>query len=142
MDRRTFLKQVSLWSAGLLASPPVFRITPELFASEPAKSKLVAGTGKDYKTLVFEVLAPLGGIALFVKKDSRVVVKPNIAWDRRPEQAATTHPLVVRALVQMSLDAGASEVMIFDHTCNEERRCYKNSGIQPEMEAIKDKRVK
>jgi len=142
MDRRTFLKQVSLWSAGLLASPPLFRITPEVFAKETAKSKLVVGTGKDYMALVSAVLAPLGGIASFVKNDSRVVVKPNIAWDRRPDQAATTHPLVVRALVEMSLDAGASEVMIFDHTCNEERRCYKNSGIQPEMESIKDRRVK
>ncbi len=28
----------------------------------------------------------------FVKKDDRVVVKPNIGWDRTPEQAANTHP--------------------------------------------------
>ena len=42
----------------------------------------------------------------------------------------------------MALDAGASEVMIFDRTCNEERRCYKNSGIKAEMDAIKDPRVR
>jgi uncharacterized protein (DUF362 family) len=48
----------------------------------------------------------------------------------------------VRALVQLALDAGASEVMIFDRPCNEERRCYKNSGIKAEMESIKDSRVK
>jgi len=120
----------------------VFRITPELLASESKEPRLVFGTGKDYVRLVSDVLAPLGGMSVFVKKGSRVVVKPNIAWDRRPEQAATTHPLVVRALVLQALDAGASEVMIFDRTCNEERRCYKNSGIQSEMEAIKDSRVK
>jgi len=142
MDRRTFLKQVSLWSAGILATPPVFRITPELLASEPGKSKVIVGKGKDYEKLISDVLVPLGGISLFVKKGSRVVVKPNIAWDRRPEQAATTHPLVVKALVQMALDAGASEVMIFDRPCNEERRCYKNSGIEQEMEVFKDPRVK
>lgn len=142
MERREFLKQVSLWSAGLLVSPPVFKITPKLFASDPPKPKLVVGKGTDYEKLVSRVLEPLGGISSFVKKDNRVVIKPNIAWDRRPEQAANTHPLVVKALVQMSLDAGASEVMIFDRPCNEERRTYNNSGIKPEMDSIKDPRVK
>jgi len=142
MDRRTFLKQISLWAAGLLASPPVFQITPELLAAEMPKPTLVTGTGKDYVKLVSQVLTPLGGMSSFVKKGSRVVIKPNIAWDRRPDQAATTHPLVVSALVQMALDSGASEVMIFDRTCNEERRCYQNSGIQAELEAIKDSRVR
>jgi len=142
MDRRKFLKQISLWSAGLLVSPPVFKITPALFASEAAKPKLIIGKGKNYITLVTRALAPLGGISSFVSKGSRVVVKPNIAWDRRPDQAATTHPLVVKALVQMSLDAGASEVLIFDRTCNEERRCYNNSGIKSEMDSIKDARAK
>lgn len=123
-------------------TPPVFRITPKLFASDPPIPKLTVGKGTDYEKLVSRVLEPLGGISSFVKKDNRVVIKPNIGWDRRPEQAANTHPLVVRALVQMSLDAGASEVMIFDRPCNEERRTYHNSGIKPEMDAIKDPRLK
>jgi uncharacterized protein (DUF362 family) len=123
-------------------SPPVFRITPELFASDKPKPKLAVGKGTEYAALVSRVLEPLGGISSFVKKGDRVVIKPNIGWDRRPEQAANTHPLVVRALVQLSLDAGASEVMIFDRPCNEERRTYNNSGIRPEMDTIKDSRLK
>jgi len=142
MKRREFLRQVSLWSAGLLVSPPLFKITPQLFASEPGKSKLIVGTGTAYENLVSRVLQPLGGMSSFVKKGSRVVIKPNIAWDRRPEQAATTHPLVVKALAQMALDAGASEIKVFDRTCNEERRCYNNSGIKPEMDSMKDPRIK
>ncbi len=142
MERREFLKQVSLWSAGLLVSPPVFKIAPQLFAADLPKPKLIVGKGTDYEELVSRILKPLGGMSSFVKKDSRVVVKPNMGWDRRPEQAANTHPLVVKALVQMALDAGASEVKIFDRTCNEERRCYNNSGIKPEMDSIKDSRVK
>jgi uncharacterized protein (DUF362 family) len=142
MERRKFLKQVSLWTAGLLVSPPVFRITPELFASDTLIPKLAVGEGTDYEALVCRTLEPLGGISSFVKKDDRVVIKPNIGWDRRPEQAANTHPLVVRALVQLSLDAGASKVMIFDRPCNEERRTYNNSGIRPEMNTIKDSRLK
>ncbi len=142
MERREFLKQVSLWSAGLLVSPPVFKIAPHLFAADLPKPKLIVGKGTDYEALVSLILKPLGGMSSFVKKDSCVVVKPNMGWDRRPEQAANTHPLVVKALVQMALDAGASEVKIFDRTCNEERRCYNNSGIKQEMDSIKDSRVK
>ena len=49
---------------------------------------------------------------------------------------------MVKALVEQSLDAGAKKIMVFDRTCNEQRRCYVNSGIQQAMESIKDKRLK
>jgi uncharacterized protein (DUF362 family) len=44
--------------------------------------------------------------------------------------------------VERALDAGAGEIKVFDRTCNEERRCYVNSGIKDSLSAIKDKRVK
>ncbi|MCK7535061.1 MAG: DUF362 domain-containing protein [Marinilabiliales bacterium] len=67
----------------------------------------------------------------FVKQGMKVVVKPNIGWDRSPEQGANTHPLVVKAVVRRFLDAGAKKVIVFDNTCNDTRRCYANSGILP-----------
>jgi uncharacterized protein (DUF362 family) len=70
-----------------------------------------------------------------------VVVKPNMGWDRTPEQAANTHPQVVQALVRLARDAGASRVLVFDRTCNEARRCYQNSGIRPAVTALEDKGV-
>jgi len=33
MNRRKFLQDIGLWSAGLLLSPPIFNITPGLFAT-------------------------------------------------------------------------------------------------------------
>jgi uncharacterized protein (DUF362 family) len=142
MDRRYFLKQVMLWSAGLTASIPSFQIVPELLALEKQPPKVTHAKGKDYYKLVARVLEPLGGINKFVKTGDNVVIKPNMAWDRRPDLAANTHPLVVKALVEQSLDAGAKKIMVFDRTCNEQRRCYVNSGIQQAMESIKDKRLK
>ncbi len=97
--------------------------------------------GTDYGALVRTVLAPLGGMAAFVKSGNRVVVKPNIGWDRPPEQAATTHPDVVKAVVQLALDAGAAQVLVFDRPCAEVRRSYVNSGIQAAVESISDKRA-
>lgn len=142
MHRRDFLKQVMLWSAGITTAIPSFQIVPELLALEKQPPLVTHAKGKDYYQLVARVLEPLGGISSFVKTGENVVIKPNMAWDRNPAQAANTHPLVVKALVELSLDAGAKKVMVFDRTCNEERRCYVNSGIQEVMAAIKDNRLK
>ena len=142
MHRRDFLKQVMLWSAGITTAIPTFQIIPEVLATEEQPPLVTHATGKDYYKLVAQVLEPLGTINKFVKTDDRVVIKPNMAWDRNPAQAGNTHPLVVKALVELSLDAGAREVKVFDRTCNEERRCYVNSGIQDAMGTIKDKRLK
>lgn len=142
MDRRTFLKQVALWYAGLVTAVPVFRPATRARAGIVPRPEIVVGKGDDYYRITAAVVDKLGGMGAFVKTGARVVVKPNIGWDRRPEQAAVTHPRVVRALVELALDAGAASVQVFDRTCNEERRCYQNSGIRPELEKIKDKRVK
>jgi hypothetical protein len=107
MDRRDFLKQVMLWSAGISTSVPAFRIGSGLLAAERAAPVVAHATGKDYYRLTAMVLEPLGGIGTFVKSGEKVVIKPNMAWDRNPEQAANTHPLVVKALVELSLEAGA-----------------------------------
>jgi uncharacterized protein (DUF362 family) len=72
----------------------------------------------------------LGGIGTFVRKGQKVLVKPNIGWDRTPENAANTNPLLVKRIVEHCLRAGASEVYVFDHTCDNWVNCYKNSGIE------------
>jgi uncharacterized protein (DUF362 family) len=72
----------------------------------------------------------LGGIGTFVKKGQKVLVKPNIGWDRTPEYAANTNPLLVKRIVDHCFKAGASEVYVFDHTCDNWVNCYKNSGIE------------
>lgn len=72
----------------------------------------------------------LGGIGAFVKKGDKVLVKPNIGWDRTPEYAANTNPGLVKRIVEHCFRAGAKEVYVFDHTCDNWVNCYKNSGIE------------
>jgi uncharacterized protein (DUF362 family)/NAD-dependent dihydropyrimidine dehydrogenase PreA subunit len=48
----------------------------------------------------------VGGVEQAVGR--RVLVKPNLLSARGPEQAVTTHPAVVEALVKLWMDAGAS----------------------------------
>lgn len=78
----------------------------------------------------------LGGIALFISRGDKVLIKPNIGWDRVPAQAATTNPEVVAALAAMCLEAGAAQVMVVDNTISDARRCYTRSGIKKAMEDI------
>lgn len=134
MNRRQFLK-TTLATAALAATYPDLSLAA-------AKSTLVTGKSKNYIDLVRETITRLGGISAFVKSGDKVVIKPNIGWDRKPEQAANTHPLVVKTLVELALEAGAGSVKVFDRTCNEPRRSYTNSGIGPAVESISDKRVK
>jgi uncharacterized protein (DUF362 family) len=78
----------------------------------------------------------------FVRPGQRVVVKPNIGFARVPEQAANTHPDVVAEVVRMALEAGAGQVLVFDRTTNDPRRCYRVSGIEPAVASIPDRRVR
>ncbi len=141
MDRRKFLKQVSLWSAGILTTPPVFQLTPDLFASSSEKSAIKVAKGETYGGMVREIVASMGGIKSIVKSGDKVVIKPNIGWDRNVAQAANTHPEIVVELAKLCLEAGASKVSVFDRTCNEERRCYTNSGIKSALSEIENKRL-
>ncbi|MBD3271516.1 MAG: DUF362 domain-containing protein [Elusimicrobia bacterium] len=96
---------------------------------------LAVAHGNDPFQMTVQAVRALGGMEKFVKKNSVVVVKPNIGWDREPEQAGNTNPDVVAALVELCYKAGARRVNVFDITCNDPRRCYANSGIQKAAEA-------
>ncbi len=86
--------------------------------------------GGEPRALVQKALENLGGISRFVSRQDVVVIKPNIAWDRTPEQAANTNPDVVAEVVRQCWQAGAKRVIVTDVSCNEARRCFHRSGIQ------------
>lgn len=134
MDRRLFLRLFGLSSLFLNSG------LRNLFA---ATGPVVAvADGADAALITRNAINALGGMKRFVKPGNTVVVKPNMGWDRTPELAANTNPLVVRAVVEECLRAGAKKVKVFDRTCNDERRCYKNSGIEAALAGLKDVEVK
>jgi len=81
-----------------------------------------------------KAVALLGGMKAFVSRGDVVVLKPNIGWDRTPEQAANTDPEFVVAVAEMCMAAGAKAVRVFDRSCNDPRRCYVTSGIKDAVE--------
>ncbi len=90
---------------------------------------LVSVRGEDPALMAAAAIKALGGISAFISAGDFVVIKPNIGWDRRPEQAANTNPDVVAEVVRQCVQAGASRVLVTDVTCNEATRCFNRSGI-------------
>ena len=98
-------------------------------ATDNSYPEIVVAQGDDPRELVRKALEGLGGARRFISRGDVVVVKPNMAWDRTPEQAANTNPLAVAEMVRQCLDAGAKKVIVTDVSCNEPHRCFERSGI-------------
>ena len=96
--------------------------------------KIVLAKNKDHAAALNAALDGIGGIKRFVGKGNRVTIKPNIGWDRTPEQAANTNPVLVGEMVRLCLAAGAAEVIVTDIPCNEARRTFLRSGIREAVE--------
>ena len=143
MHRRDFFRYMA--ALGLVAGPGRMLVLPEeLWAMAPQETPqpiLAKAQGTNYAHLVGDTVQALGGMKKFVNSGDVVVVKPNMAWDRTPELGANAHPVVVRKVVELCLEAGAKQVKVLDHTCDDARRAYASSGIKDAVEAIKDPRA-
>jgi uncharacterized protein (DUF362 family) len=137
MDRREFLKVTGAGAASLAIAglDPLAALSAEKQAvarqavGKQAPLLFVVTRGGSPDKNYAAALKALGGMSKFVSRGDVVVVKPNIGWDRLPEQAANTDPTLVRAVVKSCYDAGAKKVKVFDYPCNDPRRTYVRSGI-------------
>lgn len=131
MKRRDFLKTSALAGAALTLNFEGLHaaLTNNTVAVE-AVPDMVAVMGGEPEVMLDKALETLGGIGKYIKKGQKVVIKPNIGWDRSPEMASNTNPKLVKALVQKCLAAGADKVTVFDHTCDNWQKCYATSGIE------------
>ncbi|MCF6158784.1 MAG: DUF362 domain-containing protein [wastewater metagenome] len=143
ISRRTFLKTGIAAGAGFyglsylssLKKRPSFKKRKE----HQLKPGLVVAHGNisdparelhTIREMVRRALNALGGIDKLVSRGNRVIIKPNIAWNQRPEFAANTNPFVVAALVELCREAGASVVKVMDNPCSvNPEPSYNNSGI-------------
>lgn len=131
MKRREFLKKST--GAGLATGVSIgLGRHSKLFATGSGRARydMVAVMGGEPDAMFDIGIQEFGGLEAFIQKGQKVLVKPNIGWDVVPELAANTNPLLVRRVIEQCLRAGAKEVYIFDHTCDNWVNCYKNSGIE------------
>jgi len=76
------------------------------------KTKVAIVKCKDYERVNLEkavnkAFGLLGGISAFIKKDEKVLIKPNLLSARLPEDGVCTHLEVIRAVVRLVKDCGA-----------------------------------
>lgn len=130
MKRRAFLKT----SATGFAAGAAFSLTVPSkswnLPPVPPKYDIVAIMGGSADAMFDLAIQEYGGMGVFVRKGQKVLVKPNIGWDVTPELGATTNPALVKRVIEHCFMAGAKEVYVFDHSCDNWVNCYKNSGIE------------
>ncbi|HOV71289.1 MAG TPA: DUF362 domain-containing protein [Dysgonamonadaceae bacterium] len=139
MDRRKFLKAIALSGATLttIKDAEAMSILTQSFQTTHAAANydLVAVMGGEPEVMFRKAITEMGGMKNFINKGDKVCVKPNIGWDQPPEMGADTNPKLVAEIIKQCFDAGAKEVVVFDHPCDEWRKCYANSGIEAAAKA-------
>lgn len=133
MDRRQFINKGI--GAGILAGTSLLwgkqnSIFGRTLPPSSSSYDLVAVRGGEPHVMFDKAIESLGGMKQFITKGQAVVVKPNIGWDVSPERAGNTNPKLVKRIIEHCFNAGAKEVYVFDHTCDNWTRTYKNSGIE------------
>jgi len=134
ITRRKFLK--------LSAGAFVVTLLPKPLLSGEQKvinGPLIGVAHGEKSKLVNAAVNAIGGIEKFINKGDRVCIKPNISFAANVDCGATTSPEVVKQVVQLCLDAGASKVIILDHTIQDATLCIEKSRIEEAI--IDDKKV-
>ncbi len=158
MTRRDFIKTCLLGLAGLGASKLFSGCRPQAgsnsavaaeapagapgsgqgIGSSPAIKKkqvtppcdIAVAEGEDIAATTVAALGAYGGLEQFVGKDDKVVLKPNLAWARTPEQAANTHPDVLTAVLEELQKIGPAELVVVEHPCDSAEVTFELSGAK------------
>ncbi len=146
LNRRRFIKTVAQGCAGVVGvsavtylaygEKPVYHAPEKIYKLNDFRvdtsglPRLIITHGDDPFMMVKAATEKLGGIDRFIKPGDRVVIKPNVAWDRLPEQAANTNPDVVLAVAKLVMGAKPASVTVTDVSLNDPYRSFARSGIE------------
>lgn len=133
MTRRDFLGRAVVVGAGVVL--PIAGMGRAL-AQEPSLGPEVVSVEGDPAKAVRAAIHALGGIEAFVKPGHQVAIKPNMSFANPPEMASTTHPDVVRTVVELCLSAGAARVLVMDHTLQDPTLCKQRSGLEAALKPL------
>src|SRR5262249_36200524 len=79
--------------------------------------------------MVKAALDTMGGVDHFIQKGDVVVIKPNVAFAKNPDLAATTQPDTVAAVTKLCLGAGARKVIVADNPINNPESCFYKTKV-------------
>lgn len=138
LDRREFIKIATYASLGTLLLPgcntartslPEEKISGNQ-GNSAVTSELIIVQGNQHESMLAKGLEVLGGIQQFVKPGNTVVLKANFSVPRLPEEACTTNPMLVAALIKLCRQAGAKEIKVIDYPFTNPIICLEKTGIK------------
>lgn len=107
ISRRGFIKA----GTATVVSGPFF--SGKVFSEGDAD--IGVAVGADIPSAVRSAVASVGGMGAFVKNGARVGIKPNMSFASPSKRAVTTNPETLKAVMDLCLEAGAKQVIVFDH---------------------------
>jgi len=138
ISRREFMKLLAS-TAVAAAGASIIPRSAAFSAPTPAMAKssadLLVVKGKDYRKLISEGLRLMDFPGRFLKPGGKVVIKPNAAWSRTPEQAANTNPVLISELIEACRKAGAGEIVAVENPCDNYQSAFRINGIEQAVEA-------
>lgn len=112
VNRRDFMK-IQAQGALLLAASSSGIINPRVaHAAATPDLGIVVG---DPAPAVRAAVNLMGGMKAFVKPGDKVVIKPNMSFAEPVDAGTNTHPEIVRELVSMCRESGASRIRVLDN---------------------------
>lgn len=132
-SRREFFKKAGIAGITTVGMGIVGDGLFSLFGEEAeaaANSTLSVATGSNPEAMVKRAIDGLGGIGRFVKRGQSVCIKPNIAWARKPGEAANTNPDVLSGVILLCKQAGASRITVVDYTCDPSSVSFNLNGAR------------
>jgi uncharacterized protein (DUF362 family) len=116
LNRRQFLKFQLRGALWLTVGGATLSLPGKLRAEGIPDVSVVKGEGGAATRAAVELL---GGMSAFVKPGDKVVIKPNMSFGNGTKNGTNTTPEVVRELVAMAKEAGASRIRVLDHTLSQ-----------------------
>jgi uncharacterized protein (DUF362 family) len=127
--------------AGLLQPPPIRLKNYFEKVDFPASAPRISAAFGNLDQIDLMVRNAIGGldhelgIKRFVAKGDVVMIKPNVGFDRGPTLGSTTNPDVVRAVIRLCREAGASRIIVADNPIENPEACFAKSAIKAAAEA-------
>ena len=95
---------------------------------------------EEVKSQVEKLINDLGGLEKYIKRDSKVFIKLNLVIKKKPDEVATTHPMVLKVIAEKLLELGC-KVIVGDspggpYTKSSLKGVYKTCGIEDVCEEL------
>lgn len=89
---------------------------------------------EEVKSQIDKLINDIGGLEKYIKRDSTVFIKLNLVIKKKPDEVATTHPMVLKVVAEKLLELGC-KVIVGDspggpYTKTSLKGVYKTCGIE------------